>query len=115
MRHVPEKSSEELLAEKVQALLAEKPWGPHWQYIVEVAKTLREYVLARYHVVSFPQGGSGRIFLEAIKGQLPPPIYPLLQGLFETIDDIVALQVNSYPQLEHFRSKVQEIINFKIT
>lgn len=112
-QYVPEKSKAELLAENVRLLLQEKPSGLHWMYVAGVGKALRAYVVAKYQVASYPQGGSGAVFLETIKHQLPEHLIPLLQILYNTIDEIVALELHPYTELEHFRSEAFEVLHFE--
>jgi hypothetical protein len=102
---------EDLLAEKLKALLMEAPAGPHVTYAAEASKLLRAYLVAKYEITEYPHGGSGQVFFESISKRLPPALTPKLGGLFKTIDDIVALELTTFPGMDSFRSQALEVID----
>jgi len=107
-----EKKREDIIAEKLRLLLQKDPPDPHWGYIGEISKILREYLVTKYQITNYPAGGSGKVFFDAINKSLPEKIAPALLSLFNNIDDIVALELNPCPDLELFKSEVLQIIDF---
>ena len=101
---------EDILADKLKAFLAEGPSGPHATYMGEVSKLLRAYLVAKYRISSYPSGGSGEVFFRSIREKLPPYLEPKLGLFFKRIDDMVALELDTFPGIESLRSDVLEII-----
>ena len=104
-------NQEDLLAEKLQAFITEQPSSSHSTYVAEVSRLLRAYLVAKYQMIEYPRGGSGEVFWESIKDKLPAALAPKCRSIFKTIDDIVALELHTVPDIESFRSEVLEIID----
>jgi hypothetical protein len=102
---------EDLLADKLKAFLVEAPSSPHAVYVAEVGKLLRAYLVARYQIGLYPAGGSGEVFFESIKDTLPEALVSKIGTLFKKIDDIVALELDTFPEIEPLRSEALEILN----
>jgi hypothetical protein len=102
---------EDVLAEKLKAFLMEGPSGPHTAYMGDVSKLLRAYLVAKYEISPYPSGGSGEVFFESIQDKLPPSLVPKVSTLFKRIDDMVALDLDTFPGIESLRSEVLEIID----
>jgi hypothetical protein len=102
---------EDLLADKLKVFLVEAPSSPHAMYVAEVGKLLRAYLVARYQIGLYPSGGTGEVFFGSIKDKLPAALVSKVGTLFKRIDDIVALELDTFPEMESLRSEVLEIIN----
>ncbi len=102
---------EDVLADKLKAFLMEAPSGPYAAYVGEVSKLLRAYLVARYEISPYPSGGSGEVFFESVKDKLPPSLVRKVSTLFKRIDDMVALDLDTFPGIESLRSEVLEIID----
>jgi len=101
---------EDVLADKLKTFLMEQPSGSHSIYVGEASKLLRAYLVAKYQITPYPSGGSGKVFFESIKNELPAALAPKVGSLLKAMDDIVALELNSVPDIESLRSEVRQII-----
>jgi hypothetical protein len=107
---VQAKKKEEVLAEDLRLFLQKGPAGPHWIFLGELSKILRDYLVERYKITDYPTGGSGEVFYESIRKALPENLAPKIYSLFKEVDDAVALELDTHPDIESFRSQVLEVI-----
>jgi len=106
-----EKKEEDIVAEQIRLMLQRDPSTPHWGYIGQMSRLLRDYLVAKYRPTDYPSGGSGKVFYEAVKQSLPDKIAPAILSLFNQIDNLVALEIDPFPQMDDLKSEVLKIIN----
>ncbi len=106
-----EKKRDGQLAERLRMLLKETPAAPHWTYLGEVGKLLREYMAALYGIDTKYKGGSRKKFMETIAAHLPGECIAPLGSALAVIDNSVALETEHYQDIEQLQSDILKIVD----
>jgi hypothetical protein len=106
------KSKEEMIAEDIRRLLQEDPQEPHWSYVARLTRLVRDYVTARFQIKTAPTGGSGKVFFGAVGRGVPEQFAPILQRVLSQADEVVALELHSFSEMENYRAEVRKLIDF---
>ena len=104
----------DVLGERLKSLLRAKPSGPHWIYMRDAGYIFREFLALKYQLSQDPFGGSGKVFFESIKQKIPKELAPKIETLLEGIDNVVAIELDGYPDLDSFKAKLVELIDYPI-
>ena len=105
----------DILEDKLRKLLYEEPSPPHWSYVAELSNIFRQYLLATFNIPYHLVGGSGETFFESINEMLPEHVGAAIQNIFKTVDNIVALEMTSYSEMESFKAEILKIIESRKT
>ncbi|WP_373499439.1 hypothetical protein, partial [Desulfococcus sp.] len=100
-----------LAAALLRTLLAEKP-ECHWRYMARVGRALRPFLWETCAVPGRPEGGTGRMFADAMRGRLPEALAGDVHDALCRIDDAVSDEMDEYPEMEAFRAAVRGILEF---
>lgn len=103
-------NKQDILAEKLRMFLSKTPSVPHWTYMAEASKILREYLAEKYHIPQYPEKGTGQVFFESVRQSLPETLSDIVRGLFRTVDDTVALELDIYPDIEAFKTEITKFL-----
>ena len=95
----------------LQAQLRLTPATPHWIYAVKLGHALRAYTVAKYRLPQDPLAGSGTIFFDSIKQELPAEAASRLLVLLQEVDDMVSRELEHYPDLKGFQADVSQFID----
>ncbi|WAC07440.1 MAG: hypothetical protein OS130_14630 [Thermodesulfobacteriota bacterium] len=107
-----EKTKDEFLAEELRQILLSPIPTPHWKYLTDAGTLVRKYIAARYHIPREHLGGSGNQFVNSISNHLPENCTGLLHTILETVDNAVALELETYPDLAKLRTDIATLIDF---
>jgi len=98
------------LATALEAFLAEPPAGPHSSFMAECSKRLRQYLVERYRIRDAARGGSGEVFFQSIRNQVPQSLSAQIHGVLKQVDEAVAQELEVFAQLEPFNHALREIL-----
>lgn len=108
------RTREELLAERLRVLIKAAPTHPHGHYLGEAGALLREYVLARYGSPLKQPGGSAHYFVSSVKEYLPGQYLDLLETILAAIDNAVALEQESCPEIDQIRMDILRLLDLTV-
>jgi hypothetical protein len=111
-KHLPENKTENTLAEKLSLYLEALPSGQHWRYMAEAGRMLRAYIVEKYKITDYAAQGSGRVFSRSVQPKLPVALFTEIESVFEEIDKAAALELDTYADMETFRSMVLKLIRY---
>ncbi len=97
-------------AQRVVDFLEQEPAEPHWSYLGEASKRLREYLALTLDMAQDPLGGTGRLFFESVQDVLSATEGSRLESFFRRIDDIVAREVVREPDVDALRLQAMEVV-----
>ena len=100
------KKKADILAEKLSLFLNKTPLSPHWIYMAKISKLLRKYLIEKYEIAHYAGGGTGVIFFESVRGDLPEAHKAGLHRLLKTIDESAAIELKSCSEIDDFRSEL---------
>jgi site-specific DNA-adenine methylase len=80
-------------------------------YVKELSTILREYLAEKYRALHDPHGGSGEVFFTVIQQNVPETLATSISTVLKEIDKVIALEMDTYPELEQFKERVREIID----
>jgi len=106
-----ERKKEEILAETLRSFLQKETPPPHWVYVKELSTILREYLAEKYRALHDPHGGSGEVFFTVIQQNVPETLATSISTVLKEIDEVIALEMDTYPELEQFKERVRKIID----
>jgi len=72
---------------------------------------VRKYIAARYYIPLEHLGGSGNQFVNRISNYIPGTCTGLLRTILETIDNAVALDIETYPDIVKLRTDMVTLID----
>ena len=104
-------TKDELLAEELRQLLLSAPSVPHWKYLGDAGILVRKYIATRYHIPREHLGGSGNQFVNGISNHIPEACTALLHTILETIDNAVALELETYPDIVKLQTDMATLID----
>lgn len=99
----PEERREDALAERLREYLSRPSTEPHWVVAGEAGRLLREYLDAKYGLGGNPVQGSGAVFVERVRAQVPAEIASRLGPILQEADRMVALETAECPELEPWK------------
>ena len=106
-----ERTTDELLAEELRLVLLSAPPIPHWKYLGDAGTLVRKYIAARYYIPSEHLGGSGNQFVNSISNHIPGTYTGLLRTILETIDNAVALELETYPDIVKLQTDITTLLD----
>ena len=109
-KQLAETKKENALAKKLSMHLEALPSGQHWRYMAEVGRLLRAYIVEKYQISEHSAQGSGRIFFLSVQPKLPEAVFTEIENVFEEIDNAAAQELETYADMETFRTKVLNIL-----
>lgn len=99
------------LEEQLRGLLDAEPSVPHWIYLGEIGIHLRDFLGIKCGIDSKYRGGSGKQFMETVGSLLSAECATLLGGIFREIDDSVALETESFGEMDRLRSDILKVMD----
>jgi len=106
-----ERTKDELLAEELRQILVSPPPIPHWKYLADAGTLVRKYIAARYHIPREHLGGSGNQFVNSISNHIPEKCTGLSRIILETVDNAVALELETFPELAKLQTDMATLID----
>lgn len=106
-----ERRSDELLAEELRVALLAPPSDPHWQYLAHAGSLIRSFIAARFHVPREQLGGSGNRFVHTVGDQMPERCVTLLRAVLGDIDDAVARELETCPDITKIQSDIKALLD----
>ena len=105
------RTNDEMLADEIRLALRSAPSTPHWQYLAHAGNLVRSYIAVRYQIPMEHLGGSGTGFVDCITSQIPDNCVELLRGILETIDNAVALELKTSPDIGKLQTDIATLLN----
>jgi len=106
-----ERTKDELLAEELRLIVLSAPPIPHWKYLGDAGTLVRKYIAARYYIPLEHLGGSGNQFVNRISNHIPGTCTGLLRTILVAIDNAVALDIETYPDIVKLRTDMATLID----
>ena len=109
-RLLKERKKEDQLAEELRTMLQATPTVPHWSYLGELGRFLREYLVARYGIKEQYLGGSARQFLDTISSHLPLECINALGSILHAIDNSVSIESEQYQDINQLQRDIIKVL-----
>ena len=106
-----ERTKDELLAKELRLLVLSAPPIPHWKYLGDAGTLVRKYIAARYYIPLEHLGGSGNQFVNRISNHIPGTCTGLLRTILIAIDNAVALDIETFPDIVKLRTDMATLID----
>ncbi len=110
-RRLQERKDHRQLAEQLRLALQEPPTAPHWSYLGEIGALLREYVLAVCGIDEKYRGGSGKLFIETVRGHLPQECMDSLSAVLADIDNCISLESEQHPDMDQLQREIERVVD----
>jgi hypothetical protein len=110
-RRLKERKNHRQLAEQLRLALQEPPATPHWSYLGEIGALLRTYLLAAGDLDEKYRGGSGKLFIDTVRGHLPQECIDPLSAVLEDIDNCISLEIEQYQGMDQLQREMERIVD----
>ena len=109
-----ENNKEELLAEQLRSLLQATPTAPHWRYLGEVGRLLREYLAVHCGIDEKYRGGSGKQFLDTFGERIPQECLEPLSIIFAAIDTSVSRESELHQEIAQLQGEILRVVELTV-
>ncbi|MEW6439682.1 MAG: hypothetical protein AB1640_01995 [bacterium] len=111
-RAAAERSPEEWLGGRLEALLATRPGAAHWTFVGEAGTLFRQILAERYGSGGKgAAGGTGPVFFDSIRRNLPGDMTDEVREILLEIDRVIALEMETYPGLDRFVERMRRTVS----
>ncbi len=78
--------------------------------MAEAGRLLRAYIVEKYQITDYAAQGSGLVFSRSAQPKLSEALFTEIESVFEEVDNAAAQELDTYADIETFRTMVLKLI-----